>query len=227
MALLSKHLTYEAAIASATAKKYGIRNNPSAVELANLIEWGKNIYDPIVAQFGLAFLSSGYRSKLLNSHPSIGGAKTSSHVWGEAGDIDGDAPSKNFKKFANVDLFEFALNNLEFDQLIAEFEQNGQPKWIHIGFRKNNRQQALLAIKNSKGQIYYAPYTKSLFTKLYHSNKRSAGKSNFDKIIPSQDDINTFRAEYADLDFEVTKNRKLILPSKEHNSIILDEFVDM
>ena len=189
MELLSKYLTYEAAVASTTATKYGIKNIPTPRELVNLKAWGTNIYDPIVDQFGLVYLSSVFRCKLLNSHPTIGGSKVSGHV-----------------------------------------AQNGQPRWIHIGFRKYNRKQALIALKNSKGETYYTTYSKALFDKLYRSNKKSLGKTTFDNIVMTQDELNTFRAEGAELIEEVSNNKKLILPSlvaKEHNSLIIEDFASL
>ena len=166
MALLSKYLTDTAATLSATATRYGIVNKPAAAELTNLKSWGTHIYDPIVDHFGPAYLSSVYRCPLLNS--KVGGSRSSGHLYGQAGDIDGDAPNDRYTKIDNVELFQWIRKNLKFDQLIAEFEDNGAPRWSHVGYRNTgNRGQVLIATKNSRGQTVYMLYTDKLFNQIY------------------------------------------------------------
>lgn len=170
MALLSKHLTDTAATLSATATRYGIQNKPAAAELTNLKSWGTHIYDPIVDNFGMVYLSSVYRCPLLNS--KVGGSRSSGHLYGQAGDIDGDAPNDRYEKIDNVELFQWIRKNLKFDQLIAEFEDNGAPRWSHVGYRNSgNRGQVLIATKNNKGQTVYMLYTDKLFNQIYRRAK--------------------------------------------------------
>lgn len=168
MRRLSKYLTYDRAVYSETARIYNIKNEPGQVEIENLIRLGGKIYDPVVERFGLVFPSSVFRSKALNSHPKIGGSSASDHVKGRAIDLDGDAPNKNWAFVDNNKLFHWIRKNLKFDQLIAEFELNGKPKWIHVGYREgSNRGIVLIASKNSKNKTVYLSYTDNLYKSIY------------------------------------------------------------
>lgn len=168
MALLSRFLTYEAAVASDTAKKYGIKNVPGSAELSALVEVGGKIYDKVVDHFGgLVFVSSGFRSPILNAR--VGGSSTSGHKKGEALDIDGDAPSGSYVKVDNNVLFHWIKDNCTFDQLIAEFVGDGAPKWVHASYRKNgNRGLILIATKNSRGETQYLTYTDKLYRQIFY-----------------------------------------------------------
>ncbi len=170
---ISKYLSYYRATYSDAANKAGVKNIPGEADLKALKLLGENIYDKVCTQFGIVFASSVFRNKKVNS--LVGGSETSGHVKGECIDLDGDAPSETFTKVDNNSLFKWIKNNLVYDQLIAEFEQNGSPKWIHVGYRAvGNRQQTLIATKNSAGRTVYMIYTDKLYKKIY-KNARDVG----------------------------------------------------
>jgi hypothetical protein len=117
--------------------------NPEHTE--NLIELANKIFEPIRKHFNKPIhISSGYRSKELNA--KIGGAKNSQHTVGQAIDIDqGDRKQ-------NIEIFDFIKNNLDYDQLINEFNYD----WVHVSYNTNGKQakQVLDAIKEGKVTKY-------------------------------------------------------------------------
>jgi hypothetical protein len=124
----------------------------------------EKIFQPIRDYFGVPIhISSGYRSKKLNS--AIKGSSTSQHCKGEAIDIDMDGNNSNI---SNRDVFDFIKDNLNFDQLIAEFKQENDLGWVHVSYKPigNQRKQTLIATKGTFGTKYF-PYTKELFQKIY------------------------------------------------------------
>jgi hypothetical protein len=74
-------------------------------------------------------VSSGYRSPELNK--AVGGVLKSQHVEGKAADISiTGVPVK--------DIYEYIKNNLEYDQLINEYD-----KWVHVSWNNlGNRKEA-------------------------------------------------------------------------------------
>jgi hypothetical protein len=139
---LSKNLSLSEATKSNTAIKNGINNNPTDEHLENLKVTAEKIFQPIRENFKVAIgVSSGYRSKELNT--IIGGSRTSQHCKGEAFDLDADM----YGKVTNKQIFEFIRDNLEFDQLIEEFNYS----WIHVSYKKGgpNRMMVLKATKEN------------------------------------------------------------------------------
>lgn len=151
--MISKHLSYGEVTKSATALKFGINNIPSEKHLTNLKIHAKNIFEPIRKHFKAPiYVSSGYRSKKLNS--IIGGSKSSQHCKGQALDLDQDYRNS---KITNEDIFYFVKDELDFDQLIWEFGDSNNPGWVHVSYnpdRENQRKQVLVATK-SKGKTKY------------------------------------------------------------------------
>jgi hypothetical protein len=148
---ISKHLSLAEVSRSETAKRKGINNTPSGEHLANFKLLAENIFEPIREHFGVPInISSGYRSKELNI--SIGGSLTSQHCQGEAIDIDMDGSTNGV---TNKMVFDFIKDNLNFDQLINEFNYS----WVHVSFDSSGKQrkQILNAIK-SGGKTSYVPY---------------------------------------------------------------------
>lgn len=115
-----RELTY-----SATAKKYGIDNTPSA-EIVDNIEELIEFLDGVRAAWGSALLvSSGYRCEKLNT--KVGGVKTSGHITGYAVDF---VPANN-KKLQFFEFMKNYLNDKEFDELLFESNNKGGT-WIHF-----------------------------------------------------------------------------------------------
>lgn len=142
---LTEHLSLIEVTRSEYAKRNGINNMPNAEHTENLIELARKIFEPIRVQLNKPiYISSGYRSKALNA--AIGGSKTSQHTKGEALDIDqGD-------KKDNKEIFDFIKDNLDFDQLINEFDYD----WIHVSYNTSGKQRrsVLDAVKEGRATKY-------------------------------------------------------------------------
>lgn len=152
---ISEHLDLSEIIRSESAKRAGITNMPTEEHIKNLKLLAENIFEPIRANFRVPIrISSGYRSKSLNSY--IAGSMSSQHCKGEAIDIDMDG---NPHGITNAQVFEYIKNNLPFDQLIWEFGNNENPDWVHVSYSSTGKQrkQALKAIKEN-GRTQYKPY---------------------------------------------------------------------
>ena len=144
---LSENLSLAEVIKSNTAIKKGIDNSPTEQHLESLKLLAENIFQPIREHFGVPIgISSGYRSEALNR--VIGGSSsTSQHCKGEAFDLDADM----FGKITNKEIFDFIKDNLDFDQLINEFDYS----WVHVSYKKEgNRKQVLEAYKK-EGKTKY------------------------------------------------------------------------
>jgi len=144
--MISKHITVKEATQSATATRLKIDNTPSAEVLANMKLVAEKCFEPLREWYGKPItINSFYRSPALNK--AVKGAKNSDHVKGMA--IDLDAGSDNKK------LFDYIRENLDFDQVIAEFPVNGILSWIHVSFKKDgNRKDVLVARKINNKTVY-------------------------------------------------------------------------
>jgi zinc D-Ala-D-Ala carboxypeptidase len=152
---LSNYVSLAEVTKSDTAKRKGISNEPTPEHLENLKTICTDVFDKIREHFGVPiYISSGYRSAGLNK--AIGGSKNSDHNLGRALDLDQDNRGNGI---TNMEVFEFIKDNLEFDQLIAEFQRaDGDFEWIHVGYRKGaNRKQILVAYKEGT-KTKYKPF---------------------------------------------------------------------
>jgi hypothetical protein len=155
---LSKYVSLAEVTRSDTAKRKGIDNSPTAEHLENLKVISEEVFDKVREYFGVPiFISSGYRSAALNK--AIGGSSTSDHNLGKALDLDQDGHGNGVR---NIDVLNYIINNLEFDQVIAEFRRaDGDFDWVHVGYRKGaNRNQVLEAYRDANGKTKYKPYKK-------------------------------------------------------------------
>jgi len=160
--LLSPHLSLAEATHSDTALRKNIYNVPSQDIINTLCQTAMKIFEPARIHFGVPIIvSSGYRSPALNK--AIGGEQTSQHCKGEAFDL------VMTQGRTNKELFEWLLNNVEFDQLIAEDNVNGQPKWIHCSYTttKPNRKEVWVAKRNLLGKMSYVKYTPNVWKSIY------------------------------------------------------------
>lgn len=146
---LSPHVTLAEFENSPTAVKHGISNkmNAEQIEKAKLV--CVNCFEPIRAYLKKPIrVNSGFRSLLLNK--KIGGSKTSQHCKGEALDLD----------LHDRKLFNWIIDNVQFDQLIYEFGTDTAADWFHISYSPvKNRKQVLRAVKRA-GKTVYIPYIK-------------------------------------------------------------------
>ena len=116
---------------SPTAKRLGIKNEPTKEQWINLFAIRDNVLNPLREKFGKPIrITSGFRSPELNK--AVGGKPTSQHTKGEAVDITA------IDKADNKELFELC-KTLDFDQLIDESDLT----WIHISYKVPNRKQIL------------------------------------------------------------------------------------
>ena len=149
---ISKHLSLAEVIRSETAKRKGISNMPTPEHLENFKLLAEKVFEPIREHFGVPIhISSGYRSKELNK--AIGGSLSSEHCKGRAIDIDVDGSASSL---TNKQVFDFIKENLDFNQLINEFDYS----WVHVSYNPNGKQnkQVLNAIKQG-GKTSYVPYS--------------------------------------------------------------------
>lgn len=135
--MISEFISEAEAFKSSTAIRLKIDNTTNDAEvLANMKHVAKNIFDPLRRHFNRPIgVSSFYRSPKLNK--AIKGSATSQHCTGEAIDIDADI----FGGLTNKEIFEWVKNNLEYDQLINEYNYS----WVHVSLKRNgkNRKQIL------------------------------------------------------------------------------------
>jgi hypothetical protein len=148
---LSEHLDLSEVTRSDMAKRRGISNMPTPEHIENFKILAENIFEPIRKHFGVPiFVSSGYRSKELNK--AIGGATSSQHLLGQALDLDMDGAKNGV---TNKMVFDYIKENLNFDQLINEFDYS----WVHVSYNPSGKQrkQILNAVKVG-GKTSYTPH---------------------------------------------------------------------
>ena len=133
---ISKHITYLEATQSPTATKLGINNNPNEMQLEAMKLVAEKCFEPLRSWYGKPIkVNSFYRSDLLNR--AVKGSLTSQHKKGEAIDLDAGSKEENKK------LFEWIKTNLEFDQVINEYDFS----WVHVSYSKVKNRKQILVIK--------------------------------------------------------------------------------
>ena len=142
---ITAHFTLSEFTRSESAKRHGVSNQPTPEHLENIKILCQRVLEPIRMKFGPINISSGYRSKVLNHY--IGVSLRSQHCEGKAADIDMD----DMGGVTNKQIFEYIKNELEFDQLINEFNYG----WIHVSYNTGkNRKQVLDALKVNNKTVY-------------------------------------------------------------------------
>ena len=121
---LSAHVTLAEFEHSDTAIRFGIENKMNEFEIERAKELCENVFEPIRAHLNKPIkINSGFRSDAVNKR--MGGAKTSQHVLGEAVDLD----------LHERGLFEWIIDNIDFDQAIYEGGNDVAADWFHISFK--------------------------------------------------------------------------------------------
>ena len=83
------------------------------------------------------------------------GSSKSQHVKGEAADIELWIRGEEKNAILLDEIINLSFRNeLEFDQLIIEYPVNDVPKWIHISYSDNNRNEILIAEKVNGKTVY-------------------------------------------------------------------------
>ena len=140
---ISDHITYAEAIHSNTAKRKGIDNTPSQIQVDAMKLLADKIFEPLRKWVGGPIkVNSFFRSEALNE--AIGGTSSSQHCKGQAIDID-----DVYGRKTNADMYHWIQMNLDYDQMIWEFGTDMQPNWIHVSYvsEEKNRNKCLKAYK--------------------------------------------------------------------------------
>lgn len=146
---LSKHFTLQEFTKSQTATRLGLKNQPGPEHIVRLESLCENVLEPVRVFFNIPFSpSSGYRSPELCK--AIGSKPTSQHARGEA--VDFEVPG-----VSNRDVAQWIVDNVDFDQLILEFYEEGIPDsgWIHVSYvdGDKNRKEVLTLTKENGYQF--------------------------------------------------------------------------
>lgn len=155
MIQLSEHITLNEAVRSYTAIKNHLDNKPNDKQVERMIQVAVNIFEPLRSGLGdrPIRIPSFFRCNELNS--LIGGATNSQHMAlnGAAIDLDNDGSGTGPN---NTEIFDYILNNIEFDQLIWEYGTELKPDWVHVSYNEGkNRGQVLRCDKG----VYKPMYT--------------------------------------------------------------------
>ena len=141
----SSGITYTLEELTPTSQPYDNTPTPEVLLALSLLD--ANILQPITSQFGKIGITSGYRSPAVNT--AIGGATSSQHMRGEAVDFTKVASGTPLNQ-----VFTWAATNLDFDQIIWEKGNDGNPRWIHISYnsnpKKSNRKKLLRFFGNGR-----------------------------------------------------------------------------
>jgi zinc D-Ala-D-Ala carboxypeptidase len=136
---LTPNFTLEELTISETAVRLGLDNTPNDAVKANLVRLAKFLEEIRRTLGRPIMINSAYRSPEVNK--AIGSKPTSQHCLGCAADIrvPGLTPDNILK--------ELLKTNLEYDQLIREFDS-----WVHISipnkFADKPRRQVLIIDKS-------------------------------------------------------------------------------
>ena len=125
---LSANFRLKEAISSQTALRLGINNMPNVEQTTCIVKVAQHILQPVRDHFGIPFSpSSWFRCADLNHQ--IGSKSNSQHTKGEA--VDFEVPG-----ISNLEVANWIVENLSFDQLILEFWNQAEPNagWIHCSF---------------------------------------------------------------------------------------------
>lgn len=144
---LSKNFTLAEIEHSSTAKRLGISNEMPKKHIDNMQRLITDLVQPMRNDLGPIRITSGYRSKALNS--AIGGSNRSQHSKGEALDLQFWEKGE----MNNKTIYDWILNSgLQFDQMINEFDF----AWIHLSLKETgNRRIVLEAYKDKEGYTAY------------------------------------------------------------------------
>ena len=142
---VSKHISYKEGVYSRTALRRGIKNNPNAEQMENMVAIAEEVFEPLRVWVGGPIkINSFFRSPELNK--AIGGSGKSQHCHGQAIDLD-----DTFGRATNAEMYEFIKENLDFDQIIWEFGDETNPDWVHVSYvsPEQNRNRCLKAYREN------------------------------------------------------------------------------
>tara|TARA_R100001460_G_scaffold56465_5_gene96104 strand:- start:4728 stop:5177 length:450 start_codon:yes stop_codon:yes gene_type:complete len=141
--ILSENFSLEELTKSQTALRKGIDNTPNADHIASLGNLAMNILQPVRNHFGKPYTpSSGYRSVELCL--AIGSSEKSQHAKGEAADFE-------VPNVSNMELAQWIVSNLDFDQLILEYYTGGNTGWVHCSYKESGNRKEILTLSKAHG----------------------------------------------------------------------------
>ena len=146
---LSNNFSLAELTKSQTAVRKNIKNDPGTQEVNNLIHLAESVLQPVREHFGKpVMISSGYRSPELCE--AIGSSAKSQHAKGEAADFE----------IPGVDNMQLAIwinKNTDFDQLILEYYEPGDPNsgWVHCSAVKEGSRAQVLKASKVEGKTKY------------------------------------------------------------------------
>jgi uncharacterized protein YcbK (DUF882 family) len=134
--MISKHITIEEATFSAKAVSNKISNVPNESQLKAMQLVAEKLFEPLRVWYGNPIkINSFFRNSQVNK--LVGGSSTSQHCKGEAIDISAGSKTENKK------LFNYVCKNLDFDQVINEYDFT----WVHISYKSKGNRKQILVIK--------------------------------------------------------------------------------
>ena len=123
---ISKYITIDEAIRTNAPKK----NVPNAIQLKAMRNVALKVFEPLREWYGKPIIvNSFFRSREVNAF--VKGSSTSQHLSGEAIDITAGSKKENEK------LFNWIKDNLEWDQLINEYNFS----WVHVSLKLSGKQR--------------------------------------------------------------------------------------
>ncbi len=144
--MMSTRLSSNFLLAELIVTKTGYSNMPDTQSVIKLTLLCFVTLEKIRSIAGRAIsVLSGYRSKEVND--SVGGSKTSQHLKGEAADIKcaGLTQLELFKLIVST------LHQVEFDQLIYEYDKN----CCHVSYSLGNNRREVMTRKVVNGKYIY------------------------------------------------------------------------
>ena len=140
---LSPHFTLAEMTRSSAAVRRGLDNSAPPAVADALARLCIHVLEPVRARFGMVRVTSGYRSPAVNR--AVGGAKTSRHIFGEAADF-------TVPGVGNLDVCQWIMRHLHYDQLIYEF---GEAGWVHCSWRDGPLRNQELTAKHVDERVRY------------------------------------------------------------------------
>lgn len=120
---VSEHITLHEATVSPTALRLEIDNTPSEAEFTAMVMVANQCFEPLRKWYGKPIkVNSFFRCKALND--AVGSKDTSWHRHGSAIDLTAGSKEENQK------LFNYIKDNLEFTELINEYDFS----WVHVAY---------------------------------------------------------------------------------------------
>ncbi len=148
---LSENFSLQEFEQSQTAIEHNVDNRANTEQIIALTALTNCCLQPVRDHFGPVRITSGFRNPdiahLVNS------TRSSQHCLGEASDWE-------VRGIDNKDVAIWCIENLDFDQIILEFYEEGNVDsgWIHLSYKRKggNRYKVNHAVKAPDGStIYY------------------------------------------------------------------------